>query len=338
MRYCGADGWGAHSNRGRAQDWQCSVEKQPNMSSPFFSTRRGVVLSLALLLFLIHPFVWSPLPQNASFLSCHTTSTSMAARDTLGFFQDWPDELWKIQKQISLARKHEYPRESNLRNTKPEPIHHWYQKNWDPDFSCPAEDKIGNMGDGHKWVCDPHRIASQKDCLVYSIGSNGQFDFEEGIQQRLPFCEIHIFDFTDYSRRVPKGLNVTYHAWGLKPSYSSNNIPGRTPKWESDTASEWKSLPEIVEILGHSDRLIEIFKIDCEGCEWYTYKDWLRFNIRQIMVETHRTPPNVNDFFSDIHAANFVMFHKEANILGTRGNAIEFSFLKMNGSFFEDEE
>jgi Methyltransferase domain len=261
----------------------------------------------------------------------------MAARDSLGFFQDWPDELWKIQKQISLARKHEHPRIAKPRNDKPEPSTHWYQKNWDPDFSCPAEDKIGNMGDGHKWVCDPHRIASQKDCLIYSVGSNGKFDFEEGIQQRLPFCEIHVFDFTDYSGRVPKGLNVTYHSWGLKPSYSSNNIPG-TPLWVSKNTLEWKSFPEIVDILGHSDRLIEIFKIDCEGCEWHTYKDWLNFNIRQILVETHRTPPMVNDFFSDIHATNFVMFHKEANILGTGGRAIEFSFLKMNGSFFQDEE
>lgn len=214
----------------------------------------------------------------------------------------------------------------------------------DPDFSCAAEDKLGNMGDGHKWICDPWRIAKQESCLVYSIGSNGLFDFEQAIQDVVGNCEIHIFDFDNYSHKLPKGLNVTLHRWGLKPVHDvnipvtqSSRMVARSTFWRSKPQLDWKTLPEIVELLGHGGRVIDIFKIDCEGCEWYTFPDWFNTSaeIRQIAVEVHEAPNHVNDFFSHIHSQNYVMFHKEPNIQWSNGNCIEFSFLKLNGSFFE---
>ena len=42
----------------------------------------------------------------------------------------------------------------------------------------------GRMGDGPKWVCDPHRI-KPKDCLVYSFGSNNNFFFEESVLREI---------------------------------------------------------------------------------------------------------------------------------------------------------
>jgi hypothetical protein len=78
------------------------------------------------------------------------------------------------------------------------------------------------------------------------------------------------------------------------------------------------------------------------GCEWRSYKDWLIFliffmgdvDIRQIQVEVHGTPAVAPQFFQDLHDANFVMFHKEPNIQYSDGSCVEFSFLKMAGSFF----
>jgi hypothetical protein len=200
-----------------------------------------------------------------------------------------------------------------------------------------------SAGDGQKWVCDPHRIASQESCIVYSVGSNGDFSFELGIQKIAPRCEIHIFDFTDYANHMPKGLNATYHAWGIKPVNDSTiqvtksaNFVGNT-LWRTRPTLDWKTFPEIVELLGHNGRVIDIFKIDCEGCEFYTYKDWLAANadIRQILVEIHGTPSVTDEMFGNIHYANYVMFHKEPNIQWSGGSCVEFSFLKLNKSFFE---
>lgn len=41
-------------------------------------------------------------------------------------------------------------------------------------------------------LADPHRIAKSDDCLVYSIGSNNDFSFEEAVLKHIgQHCEIH---------------------------------------------------------------------------------------------------------------------------------------------------
>ena len=32
----------------------------------------------------------------------------------------------------------------------------WFQNNWEPSIRCIADKRMGNHGDGGKWVCDPH--------------------------------------------------------------------------------------------------------------------------------------------------------------------------------------
>jgi hypothetical protein len=52
---------------------------------------------------------------------------------------------------------------------------------------------------------------------------------------------------------------------------------------------QFQTMEETVRKLGHAGRTIDLFKIDCEGCEWYTYKDWFQagVDIRQVLVEVH---------------------------------------------------
>ena len=61
---------------------------------------------------------------------------------------------------------------------------------------------------------------------------------------------------------------------------------------------KYMSMQETVKELGHENRVIDILKIDCEGCEWFTYKDWLEFDIRQILVETHNAPSSAISLLS----------------------------------------
>ena len=147
------------------------------------------------------------------------------------------------------------------------------------------------------------------------------------------FSIVQKFDFGDYEKgaqqlgfREHKGQilpAVTYHKYGL----------GTT-----DDGSKFKTLAAVVNELGHNERVIDIFKIDCEGCEWATAPQWFEapVTLRQILVETHsadviKTPA----FFDTIYKNNYVIFHKEPNIAWSSGNtmAMEFAFLKLSESF-----
>jgi hypothetical protein len=146
--------------------------------------------------------------------------------------------------------------------------------------------------------------------LVYS-----QFDFgnyAEGAA-KLGFREHN-------GKKLPA---VNYHQYGLGIE---------------DGSSKFRSLKTVVKSLGHENRVIDIFKIDCEGCEWTTALEWFTapVTLRQVLVETHlsdviKTPR----FFDIMYENNYVIFHKEANIAysGPRNMAMEFALLKLSPEF-----
>ena len=116
------------------------------------------------------------------------------------------------------------------------------------NFLYHGHDGLQLMIDGPKWVCDPHRIKKlaldrkAKDpnhpgCVVYSIGSNGDFTFEMGVQHTVGVgvCEFHIFDFGNFESKIPRELKrAKYHRWGL----------GRQDN-ESTTTKSDNSLPAV---------------------------------------------------------------------------------------------
>ena len=194
-----------------------------------------------------------------------------------------------------------------------------------------------------KWVCDPHQL-NKDGCLVYSVGSAGNFDFEVGLHEIAPKCEIHTFDpsiFTTNLLQYKAEWFVSLHQWGLKASYSA--LDNMTDTGYSDNLKgalsmlELKTLKETMKELGHEDRTIDVFKIDCEGCEWKTYKDWVgkTNNIQQILVEVHDTSLIANYMFHELHDAGFVIFSKEPNIQYGGGRCVEYSFLKLNTEYFK---
>jgi hypothetical protein len=88
----------------------------------------------------------------------------LAARQSYGFFDNVPAESWNLHRNIYLqSRNHNDPdnplRGSQFISNKTPPWQSipatWYQNNYEPNFSCAFEKRIGvNMnGDGPKWVC-----------------------------------------------------------------------------------------------------------------------------------------------------------------------------------------
>lgn len=228
----------------------------------------------------------------------------------------------------------------------------WWQNNYEPNFSCQLERRIGGPngnGDGPKWICDPHQIQrlakerkakdpSHPGCVIYSIGSKGDFSFELGMQQQVgkDVCEYHIFDVNDYTSQANQvGLGrVHFHHWGLRSQDSKS--PGQQ-FMKLKSGYTLKGLHDIVKELGHEHlETIDIFKIDCEGCEWTTFQDWVSPNmprLQQIQVELHEAPLEVIDFFNTLENAGYVRTHKEPNIqFGP--SSVEYAFLKLDKEFF----
>lgn len=249
----------------------------------------------------------------------------IANRQSGGFFTDIDETNWNLLRDRVEKRKNHCCPAVKQNGKRPNA---WYQDNWEPDFTCMQERRVGRMGDGAKWVCDPHRIAEKKDkCLVYSVGSNGDFNFEETILKEVhQDCEIHTFDPSPrYASKAPK--NVHYHSWGLGSA--------------TDQRANFKSLNETVNELGHQGRVIDIFKIDCEGCEWTTFSEWFYPHVaentilKQILVEVHNHPDEADSFFRSLQRFGYVTFHKEPNIKFGGGKCVEYALLKLENSFFE---
>lgn len=258
-------------------------------------------------------------------------SNQLARRESFGFMEAEEDELWALRK---VAHQSQMKIErvgrslcSHCRGAL------WWAFHYEPTFSCGYEIRVGSYGDGGKWVCNPHRIAqlaqSERDggCLVYSVGSMGDYGFEESINDEISStCEIHTFDlkpWNSYTDKPPPDF-MHYHVAALGIQHPA------------------KSLPEIVVELGHVGRRIDILKIDCEGCEWSTFRGWLGagVDIRQILVELHDSPDHPVDdttkhaMYDFLFEHGYVVFHKESNSL-CGGDCIEYAFIKLGVDFGE---
>lgn len=280
------------------------------------------------------------LPRRVTESGGKPSPRTLSLHESLGFFSE-PNEQWELRKRIHIAQvqRDVYFKEQAVQECQY--CHRgalWFQIHYEPSFSCTFERRLGRMGEGGKWVCDPHRItqsvADGRSCLVYSFGSNNDLSFETSVHSEISSrCEVHIFDPQPLEEgllakhgRLP--INMTYHAYGLAARGSKGG---------------GKPLAEIVEELGHVPGTIDILKIDCEGCEWSTYREWLDagVRIRQILIELHweefapgaGAPVQAHQFFNFLFDHGYVIFHKESNTFGCSGECIEYSFLKMHPAF-----
>mmetsp|Transcript_12107 Transcript_12107/g.21498 ORF Transcript_12107/g.21498 Transcript_12107/m.21498 type:complete len:355 (-) Transcript_12107:158-1222(-) len=279
---------------------------------------------------------------------------SLSFNESLGLF-DEDDATWKARKELHQTWMAKQAKMTAQMNDPTIKASTYWQYHWEPSFHCDMTDRIGLIGDGGKWICNPSTIRQAvKDggsCLVYSIGSNGQFDFEQKVVEEISSeCEIHIFDpgAPGEHEEVYKAEGDMYRpieVWEKPPKQATYHqvaigIDGTDLGFEGVPT---KSISTMVRELGHEDRWIDIFKIDCEGCEWDVYQDFVKpgVKIRQLQAELHafgypRPSSNfsqiVDPFFHELNDAGFVVFSKEANLL-SKGACVEYAFLKLDPSF-----
>jgi len=268
----------------------------------------------------------------------------VAKRESQGFFDDIPSRTWNLMKEKVKDMSPNFnefylPFKQNKfpynRIKKPGSF---YQNNYEPDFVCQHERRVGKLGDGGKWICDPHRISQQEHCLVYSVGSNNDFSFEKSVLEKIgQHCEIHTFDFGNYAAGAA-AVGQRLHNGEKKPAVNYHQVG-----MGADNPPKFKSLKTIVNELGHNNKTVDIFKIDCESCEWTTAEYWFDADItlRQIQVELHQSDVvKTPQFFDMMYENNYVITHKESNIefTGPQNVAIEYAFLKLAPEFFAGYE
>ncbi|CEM12199.1 unnamed protein product [Vitrella brassicaformis CCMP3155] len=265
-------------------------------------------------------------------------------QESLGFYdssQYTEAQRWELRKKNRAVMWHRQMDPKWLSKISGANGQTFYQMFFDPDWSCEFEVRLGTLGDGGKWVCDPDRIrsrsnASGEPCLVYSVGGSNEWSFEDSVHKTLG-CEVHTFDHTV---AVPeaKPEHVHFHRWGI-------DQPGKGANLKADDPGPLTAgLNEIITALGHESREIDIFKIDVEGAEFksltplLTSGEWRkRPPIRQVLIEVHvygDHQQQVVEMNRELLTAflnnGYVMFHKEPNIQHAGGNCVEFAFLQMN--------
>ena len=200
-----------------------------------------------------------------------------------------------------------------------------------PVLSCSDAERVGRIGDGGKWVCDPDGL--RKDCIVYSFGGSDDLSFELEMHDQYG-CETHTFDPSPgLAERMNSQLkeSMYYHSVGLGPTSSD---PGAKDPYEliiDGVKVPAKSLADIAEDL-HADT-VDVLKLDIEGSELSAIPQFIkdgsiaRLGVRQLLVEIHYPSfTELKNIIDLLINEGFLPFSKETNIRDT--GATEFSFVK----------
>mmetsp|Transcript_93823 Transcript_93823/g.171980 ORF Transcript_93823/g.171980 Transcript_93823/m.171980 type:complete len:965 (-) Transcript_93823:165-3059(-) len=141
-----------------------------------------------------------------------------------------------------------------------------------PSVKCPQI--LAGASIGEHSLCNTEGFKQdlrERTCLVYGIGVSDNWDFEVAMAEKG--CEVHAFDPTidkpptNDGERLP---NLHFHRWGLAMNSSesgSHKVAG-TKSGATETSQPMLTVADIMQRLGHGNRRLSVFKVDCEGCEW----------------------------------------------------------------------
>ena len=77
-----------------------------------------------------------------------TKSYKLAFDQSYGFFDDIDDYNWKLMQERARTRiNHKFPDPMKFYYLPAQ----WYMNNFEPDFTCGQERRVGGPGDGPKW-------------------------------------------------------------------------------------------------------------------------------------------------------------------------------------------
>lgn len=164
--------------------------------------------------------------------------------------------------------------------------------------------------DGAKYFCDLSPSSLPAPCVIFSMGSEGDFSFEEAVLSSTA-CKVYTFDCTYAGRSIHAERHV-YKEWCLGKSskydmpLQSNSNKARAPEYKS-----WTSALQELKIAN-----VDALKIDIEGFEWSTLDTWQREDNlpSQLAIELHFAEPGRPSQRDSTWAEMSMMFLHLANL------------------------
>jgi hypothetical protein len=189
----------------------------------------------------------------------------MAYRDSGGFFDDITDEQWTASERERII----FLTTQIASSTTPKP--------GTTNIFNPTLHACTNVGLGNgRWTQNGSviPIGWQQSrtvwCIVWVRHSAGDFMFGNSVMKEIGTLGIHTL------------------------SERGKEEQARFDQSVNQNRGAFKTMKDTITELGHSGRVINIFKIDCEGCEWATFDGWFDAGatLKQIQSSACSCPPS----------------------------------------------
>ncbi|XP_046332834.1 probable methyltransferase-like protein 24 isoform X1 [Haliotis rufescens] len=189
-------------------------------------------------------------------------------------------------------------------------IYHSYLDNI--NYLCHRRLRMGKVGDGGWEVCDDEDFRPITPCLVYSFGINHDFSFDDDIAKNYR-CQVLSFDPSMKVKSHKRSPRVHFYKLGIAGSDKVVMKKG----WELRSLSSFKRQ------FKHTERIIDVLKMDVEGAEWSALPQMVSSGqlsrVRQLFVEFHgafkaraASVPALK-LLEDLHAIGFRKFYVHKN-------------------------
>ncbi|XP_048236394.1 probable methyltransferase-like protein 24 [Haliotis rufescens] len=194
---------------------------------------------------------------------------------------------------------------------------------WDwekpPEYTCRNISKAGIYA-----VCQDPPYTVKPPCIAYSFGVYTEWEFDETMG--FMGCETHSFDpSVKWDDHIHKGV-VHFHKMGIGAEDTDDYRP--VPGMYVRKPQVWKmrTLPSIMKMLGHQDKVIDVLKVDVEGFEWFMLQQLidtgLMERVRQFYVEWHL----IRDFPKKANYFDLLRTYYKMKEIGFRTFSNDFKF------------
>ena len=246
-----------------------------------------------------------------------------------------PDEIQqkKLDDHLSILKRFNQNPDEFARSIIKKERHYLFEAVVDPEVTI----RVGRLGDGGKWICDPQRLGEKP--IVYSVGVGEDISFDMDMAG-LFGAQVFMFDpnpmvaknFPARDEGYECGAGrLFYQAIGLGPVSSEKG-----KEWELVIDGKHcpaKSLADLAASFHHPT--VDILKIDVEGGEYAALHQILssgtlnQLGIKMILVEFHFWQDELfKDFLTLINALteqDYLIYRKEFN--ATNIKCAEYAFV-----------